>query len=367
MFTATHRLLSILTRRLHEMSTSHSRHSHTSNDKQASQGLDRRLAIDLLAAGLQCPGFNDRQKYCLHLAATNYGIVTGTPPSARFWPFDTLARKGHAQESLVLKYAALIQRAVQEKPLPMSSLIFNTFDPLFHAASPFGAINLECHGELTFQDAVDLELSVVREIIAMGVKIVREEEAARAGEPFEASQKPVINSSSSTNMQISSVKDVIFQLLPMQWRVHHYGFDPESVLRRGADGSEIYTSISGAAQISAVTTEPKYANHSEYKVTTGDRNNEQVCTSNASASAIASYPSALEPSTAQDMESDLYDSEYTGFDDGTAVLGHPRNRWSADLRVVDWRRVDARRRSIGVKNRPVSMPEPIAEDNMYLG
>ncbi|KAI5293992.1 hypothetical protein KEM52_004898 [Ascosphaera acerosa] len=43
------------------------------------------------------------QKYCLHLAAGNYDIISSAQLSTRFWPFDTLIRKVDAQEPLVLR------------------------------------------------------------------------------------------------------------------------------------------------------------------------------------------------------------------------------------------------------------------------
>ncbi|KAI5284038.1 hypothetical protein KEM54_001630, partial [Ascosphaera aggregata] len=377
MFTVTHRLLSILARRLHEMSHVNARHGHRNNNgdssKKAYYGLDRRLAIDLLAAGLQCPGFNDRQKYCLHLAATNYSIITATPLSARFWPFDTLARKGHAQEPLMLKYAGLIRRAVEQVPLDNSLSMVNAFDQLIHAASPFGPIYLECNADLIFQDALDLELSMVRWIIAKGVKLLREEEAANAGVSLEMFEKPTINTSTPSNMQIPSVKEVIYQLLPPQWRSHHYGFDPESTMRQELSpgtqtfAPEMKADPSSDARATAINAEPRYANCSIGSVTRSNTSitEQHVANANATTASI-SYPSALEQTTSQNLESEFFDSEYSSYDDGPAELGHPRNRWSADLRRVDWKSAD-RRRSIGMKSRPVSMPEPIAEDSMSLG
>lgn len=79
----------------------------------------------------------------------------------------------------------------------------------------------------------------MRRVLAAGVMVYRQEEAARTGIPF----RPMVRSSLGmerppnpsavrpTSMHIPPVHEVIFSLLPKPARAHHYGFDPESLLQ----------------------------------------------------------------------------------------------------------------------------------------
>lgn len=87
-------------------------------------GLDRQLVIDLLASGLGCPGFNDRQKFALQLAATNYSIIDAAPIFSRFWPFDTLTIKSHAHESLIMVSTTHAYPALFSQKHPLTHLLY---------------------------------------------------------------------------------------------------------------------------------------------------------------------------------------------------------------------------------------------------
>lgn len=56
-------------------------------------GLDSRLVLDLLNAGLYCPTFTERQKAALHSAANDASAYNSSPETAKFWPFDILVQK----------------------------------------------------------------------------------------------------------------------------------------------------------------------------------------------------------------------------------------------------------------------------------
>lgn len=56
-------------------------------------GLDQRLVMELLRAGCNCPGFNERQKFTLVCNSEEpplWPIVF--PDLVHYWPFDALAK-----------------------------------------------------------------------------------------------------------------------------------------------------------------------------------------------------------------------------------------------------------------------------------
>lgn len=65
-------------------------------------GLDERLVRDLLFAGLNCPAFNDRQKYTLCINAQEIGDSVKFPDISRWFPFDTLAKKPTKDENCLM-------------------------------------------------------------------------------------------------------------------------------------------------------------------------------------------------------------------------------------------------------------------------
>jgi hypothetical protein len=68
-------------------------------EKSKAVGLDQKLLTDLLEAGLQCPGFNERQKFALVMASkipTQYHRLSAI---ARYWPFDTLSMKANTSDA----------------------------------------------------------------------------------------------------------------------------------------------------------------------------------------------------------------------------------------------------------------------------
>jgi hypothetical protein len=64
-------------------------------------GLDQRLHLELLFAGIRCPVFNERMKRSLFFAAQSNGIRTVDGPSYWLWPFDTVMRKPLANDQVV--------------------------------------------------------------------------------------------------------------------------------------------------------------------------------------------------------------------------------------------------------------------------
>jgi hypothetical protein len=62
-------------------------------EKTDTKGLDQNLLRDFIFAGMNCPGFGERQKHELVTAAGYWGGGVQISPLACFWPFDLVGRK----------------------------------------------------------------------------------------------------------------------------------------------------------------------------------------------------------------------------------------------------------------------------------
>jgi hypothetical protein len=100
---ATFRLLQILTDALSDRNT---------------VGLDQRLHLELLFAGIRCPVFNERMKRALFFAAQSNGIRTVDGPSFMLWPFDTVMRKPLANDHAVAVSCSLILADIENSSFP---------------------------------------------------------------------------------------------------------------------------------------------------------------------------------------------------------------------------------------------------------
>lgn len=76
-------------------------------------GLNESLLVDLLRAGVKCPAFNERQKFCLIAAAE---MPAFSPIVHRnhfeFWPFDCLAKSNSASEYDVMVFTSRFHTSV---------------------------------------------------------------------------------------------------------------------------------------------------------------------------------------------------------------------------------------------------------------
>lgn len=63
-------------------------------------GLDQKLLNDLLQAGLNCPAFNERQKYTLCINSEISSEIIRLPETSKWFPFDSLARKPNFNEDI---------------------------------------------------------------------------------------------------------------------------------------------------------------------------------------------------------------------------------------------------------------------------
>lgn len=76
-------------------------------------GLNESLLVDLLRAGVKCPAFNERQKFCLIAAAE---MPAFSPIVHRnhfeFWPFDCLMKSNLASEYDVMVFTPWFHTSV---------------------------------------------------------------------------------------------------------------------------------------------------------------------------------------------------------------------------------------------------------------
>ncbi|EAS30381.3 uncharacterized protein CIMG_05860 [Coccidioides immitis RS] len=144
-------------------------------------GLDSRLLLDLLNAGLRCPTFTECQKAALYSAANDQTSYKATPETTKFWPFDTLVQKSNATEDNVNKFASLIAKGIERKN-PGPEILANNWIPRPGIMSPFGPARLEfvaSHTHLKWNMAVQYETKVLQGMVAEGLKAIREAPSRR--------------------------------------------------------------------------------------------------------------------------------------------------------------------------------------------
>ncbi|KAL8815488.1 MAG: hypothetical protein Q9191_008462, partial [Dirinaria sp. TL-2023a] len=76
-------------------------------------GLTPSLLEDLLLAGLNAPGFSERQRWELVSAAEGAGEKVRISPLARWWPFEVLGRRQGKKEDVVEYYVNLLTRHLE--------------------------------------------------------------------------------------------------------------------------------------------------------------------------------------------------------------------------------------------------------------
>jgi hypothetical protein len=62
-------------------------------ENKNTKGLDQNLLRDFIFAGMNCPGFGERQKHELVTAAGFWGGGVNISHLSCFWPFDLISRK----------------------------------------------------------------------------------------------------------------------------------------------------------------------------------------------------------------------------------------------------------------------------------
>ena len=64
-------------------------------------GLDQKLLMEFIFAGMNCAGFGERQKFELVTAAKYWGGGVKISPLACFWPFDVIGRRYGLDDNMV--------------------------------------------------------------------------------------------------------------------------------------------------------------------------------------------------------------------------------------------------------------------------
>ena len=65
-------------------------------------GLDQKLLMEFVFAGLNCAGFGERQKFQIVISAGPCGRGINISSLARVWPFDLMSRKVGVCDDVVL-------------------------------------------------------------------------------------------------------------------------------------------------------------------------------------------------------------------------------------------------------------------------
>ena len=70
-------------------------------ERTDTKGLDQNLLRDFIFAGMNCPGFAERQKHMIATGAGYWGGGVPISPLACFWPFDLVGRKDGFDDQVV--------------------------------------------------------------------------------------------------------------------------------------------------------------------------------------------------------------------------------------------------------------------------
>lgn len=69
------------------------------------------LVVEVMTAGLNAPGFSERQRWELMQAAEYQGTEIRLSPLAEWWPWEALGRKANVPEDLIeVSFFLLIPR-----------------------------------------------------------------------------------------------------------------------------------------------------------------------------------------------------------------------------------------------------------------
>ncbi|KAL4883856.1 hypothetical protein BJY04DRAFT_215750 [Aspergillus karnatakaensis] len=138
--------------------------------KQNTVGLDQKLLLDLLQAGLKCPAFNERQKYTLCVNSEITPEISKISELSKWFPFDTLGRMPNFHEDIHVYYAILISQGTDQDL--GNNGVCNMF-PLDHPSlrSPYGRVWFEwpqAVSDLTFEQAMKYEMILLCRLVLTG-------------------------------------------------------------------------------------------------------------------------------------------------------------------------------------------------------
>ncbi|KAB8247904.1 hypothetical protein BDV35DRAFT_379348 [Aspergillus flavus] len=140
-------------------------------DRTQTMGLDQNLLRDLLYAGINCPAFNERQKYTLCVNSNLAPEISRFPDISKWFPFDTLVQLPDFNKDTLSYYANLISRGtIPDHGIPH---LTNTFpqdrDDL---CSPYGRVWFEWPAHITrtvlWETAVRIEMQILGNLVLTG-------------------------------------------------------------------------------------------------------------------------------------------------------------------------------------------------------
>ncbi|KAF9884756.1 hypothetical protein FE257_001246 [Aspergillus nanangensis] len=146
-------------------------------------GLDQRLLRRVLYAGLNCPAFNDRQKYTLCVNSEDMSEIVKFPDFGKWFPFDTLVTFPGVDRRLLQYYAGLISKgAISEDEVRGIPNRFPPDNP--DLCSPFGRVWFEWSADSAentrFGEAVRREMGILHELVHTGWENNKEESEHRS-------------------------------------------------------------------------------------------------------------------------------------------------------------------------------------------
>ncbi|PLB49208.1 hypothetical protein P170DRAFT_313766, partial [Aspergillus steynii IBT 23096] len=165
-------------------------------------GLDHRLLRELLYAGLNCPAFNERQKYTLCVNSEDMSEIIRFPEAGKWHPFDSLVRMPLFNNITNMYYTQLISKGtipdVEVAGLP-NKFPLDNMD--LCAQAPYGPIwfewDTDVATEMIWEDAVRLEMIILRNLVLSGWLVHEKEQNSAIVEQPSSSDSRAVHSNES--------------------------------------------------------------------------------------------------------------------------------------------------------------------------
>ncbi|KAB8231875.1 hypothetical protein BDV23DRAFT_195447 [Aspergillus alliaceus] len=176
---------------LFEMANRHLLSLASRIEKTHTMGLDQNLLRDLLYAGLNCPAFNERQKYTLCVNSGLEAEIARFPEISKWFPFDTLVQLPNYNKDALLYYSNLISKGtIPDHGIPH---LTNTFpQDRNDLRSPYGRVWFEWPGTITktvlWESAVQIEMHILGNLVLTGW-VSKNNETRAAAEPSSSTRQ----------------------------------------------------------------------------------------------------------------------------------------------------------------------------------
>ena len=115
--------------------------------------LSEALLQELLYAGLNCPGFTEKQRWELTRCCGVVGLGVRISPLAMYWPFKFLGRKANVPEDLMEYY---IDRLTKHLDIKTAKPTLNPFRSFLLPPNRGDAANAGEMGSLELQGVLDI-------------------------------------------------------------------------------------------------------------------------------------------------------------------------------------------------------------------